>query len=502
MESSLNPKTQFQSALQSRQQEQQRQAKFFKVAVPIALAFHGLAIGGLTMLAQRGIPEAAAEEVEIVVDNTTDQKDEPQPIDPNGQGGDLAGGGGGGGSNKFSLLQADGGASDGNHIAALGNPFTTPEALTEVTTPVPETSAETPATPETIPEESKKSEPEKPESKKLESTQPESIKTDSKVSSKAFKASSKMGELNGKAEGKGDKGDPNGGKLNPNAPTGAGKAGGTGDGSGPGNGSGTGTGNGSGNGSGRGTGNLGNPGQKPVEKLPSSNPAPTIESKPQPIAIDPQTQATPQKKSPKCISNCNLDGYLGAEGTVRISQEIDKNGNVTAKLVKSSGDPEIDRKALEAIQNRKYESSDDGYRSNIRVTSQQEGSEFQREQENRRRQEQGDRDAIARDRILQDQERQAREREARPDPVKPAEPNPVPIPPAPIAPAPVVPAPIAPEPIAPEPVVPAPIPAPEPIAPMPEPEPITAPEPIAQPSPAPVELAPVPEASPPPAATP
>lgn len=95
MESSLNPKTHFQSALQSRQQEQQRQAKFFKVAVPIALVFHGLAIGGLTMLAQRKVPEVAAEEVEIVVDNTTDQKDEPQPIDPNGQGGDLAGGGGG-----------------------------------------------------------------------------------------------------------------------------------------------------------------------------------------------------------------------------------------------------------------------------------------------------------------------------------------------------------------------------------------------------------------------
>ncbi len=486
MDSSLSPKTQFQSALQSRQQEQQRQAKFFKRAVPIALVFHGFAIGGLTLLAQREVPEVAAEEIEIVADSTTNKKDEPQPIDLNGQGGDLAGGGGGGGSNKFSLLQTEGGMSDGNNIAALGNPFTTPEAPAEVTTPILETSAETPATPETIPEESKKSEPEKPESKKLESKQPESPKTESKVSSKDPKASSETGELNGKKEGKGDKGNPNGGKLNPNAPIGAGRSGG--------NGSGSGSGNGSGNGSGRGTGNPGNAGQKPVEKLFETKP----ESKPEPAAIVPQTQATPQKKSPKCISNCNLDNYLGAEGTVRISQEIDKNGNVTAKLVKSSGDPEIDRKALEAIQNRKYESSDDGYTSNIRVTSQQEGSEFQKEQETRRRQEQGDRDAIARDRILQDQERQTREAEQRSVPVVPAAPEPpkpvvqpvpepiiVPIPepalqpvPVPVAPTPVTPEPIA-EPIVPvaEPVVPAPVV--ESVVPVP-----TAPEPTVPPVPA------------------
>lgn len=491
MASSLNPKNQFQSALQSRQAEQQRQTKFFKVTVPIALVFHALAIGGLTILAQRGVPEIAAEEVEIVADNPPlEPKETSQPIDPNGQGADLAGGGGGSGSNKFSLFQTEGGASDGNNIAALGNPFTTPEAPNEVTTPVPEASAETPAIPETIPEESKK-----PESKKLESKKLEAPKTESKIPSKDPTASLKMGELNGKKEGKGDKGDPNGGKLNPNAPTGAGKAGGTGSGRGPGNGSGTGTGNGSGSGSGSGsgTGRLGNPGQTPIGKPSESKP----ERKPEPTAIVQQTQATPKKKSPKCIENCDFNEYLGAEGSLRISQEIDKNGNATVKLLQSSGDSELDRKALEAIKRRKYETSDDGYSSNVRVTSQQEGSDFARQQEIRRQQEQSDRNAINRDRILQDPERQTREAGKPPTPVVPAEPAPigpepvvkpvsapvrepilVPIPEAIVQ---TIPEPVVPTPVTPEPII-------EPIAPVVEP---VAPVPVAEPI-APLPVAPVP----------
>lgn len=63
---------------------------------------------------------------------------------------------------------------------------------------------------------------------------------------------------------------------------------------------------------------------------------------------------------------------------MRISQEIGKDGIVIPKLLQSSGDPELDRKALEAVSRRKYEASEDGDRTTIRMTSQQEEADFQR----------------------------------------------------------------------------------------------------------------------------
>lgn len=45
-------------------------------------------------------------------------------------------------------------------------------------------------------------------------------------------------------------------------------------------------------------------------------------------------------------------------------------GTVIPKLLQSSGDPELDRKALEPVSRRKYEASEDGDRTTIRVTSQ------------------------------------------------------------------------------------------------------------------------------------
>ena len=486
MESSPTPRIKSQSALQHRQEEMQQQTKFFKLAVPIALVFHGLTIGGLFMLSQRAVPEVAAEEVEIIADNTPPEpKETPQPIDPNGPGSDFAGGGGGGGSSKFSLFQTEGGTKDSNNIAALGNPFRQPDVIPESAPLVNSEPAET-VPQDAIDPEEKPKEISKPDSK----DKPPSIEK-SKPSLSQSTEPPKPGELDGTKNGTGSKGDPNGGKLNPNAASGVGKAGGAGAGKGPGNGTGIGTGNGSGDGSGQGPRNgngTGKSGSQPVAPVPQSvsQPASQPVSQPKPVAI--VTQPEPAKKGPKCVENCGLDEYLGAEGSLRISQEIDKNGNVTPKLLQSSGNSELDRKALEAIQRRKYETSDDGYSNNIRVTSQQEGSDFARQQEDRRRQEQSDRNAINRDRILQDQERQTREVEKPTVPIESSIPEPI-IKPAPES----IPNPIAapiPEPIAP-PIV-------QPVAPAPEPIAAPAPESIAPPIAEPV--APVPESIPEPVA--
>jgi TonB family protein len=226
-----------------------------------------------------------------------------------------------------------------------------------------------------------------------------------------------------------------------------------------------------------------------VPKSPSPS-----QSQPQP---QPQIKSTPQlaqkKEARKCIENCGLNEYLGSEGSLRIRQEIGKDGKVNPILVQTSGDPELDRKALEAIKNRRYETSESDTTSNIRVTSQQEGSDFTRQQDDRRQRRQIEQDAIARERAIQEQE--ARKSEPVAEPVVPAPPAPAAEPAAPITPPPAS-EPIAepivqptPEPVAPQPA--APIIDPESVAPEPvEPVAPLAPEPIV--GPAPVTPAPVP----------
>ncbi|MBD2081988.1 TonB family protein [Leptolyngbya sp. FACHB-17] len=102
-----------------------------------------------------------------------------------------------------------------------------------------------------------------------------------------------------------------------------------------------------------------------------------------------------RRNRPCCEDNCSLDEYLGAEGSARFDFDVDKDGNVfNVRLRQSSGNPEIDRKAEEAIRRRRYEASESGFQSQrIRVTSEQEGSDFQRQNADRRSQEEQDRAA-------------------------------------------------------------------------------------------------------------
>ncbi len=457
MQTSLIPEAHVQSALDHRLEETKQQQKFFKFTLPIALILHLGAIAGFVNIPRHIATDPAQDEVEIIADDQIEPKPDPtQAIDPNGQSGDLAGGGGG--SSRFSLSQTAGGTTDGNNIAALGNPFTATSPQT-----VPQVQSEMATMPvESVPDNAIEPEQkipiEKPAEKNKEAASNIS-KTDEKSTQKtsATPTPTNPGQLNGKEEGKGTKGDPNGGKLNPNAAAGEGQSGGSGTGKGDKSGSGT-------NSSGK---QPGIPG--------GSNVAPTVSKPPQP-----QPQINQKKEVRKCIENCGLNEYLGSEGSLRIRQEIGKDGKVNPILVQTSGDPELDRKALEAIKNRRYETSESDTTSNIRVTSQQEGSDFARQQDDRRQRRQIEQNAIVRERAIQEQE--ARKSEPVAKPVAPAPTEPIPEPVAPITPLPAAPAsePVT-EPITP----PAPEPVAEPVAP-PAPEPIVEPAPFApDPSPLP-----------------
>lgn len=482
MEPSSLSKPVVSSASQQRQQEQRRQLHFFKLTIPIALVLHfGVGLG-LSGLIARSIVDQPQEEVEIIADDVP--KDNPlepdltQAVNPNGENGDLAGGGG---SSTFALFQGNGGTVDGNNVAALGNPLTTPEPSSTETTVTPIEPSEKLSNPitEVSPEVTQQTKPEiqkKPEQKPQVKPETNS-KTDSNATKNTAVVAMEPGKFNGKANGKGDEGDSNAGKLNTNAADGSG------------NGSGNGSGRGAGNGLGRGAGNgnkLGRSGlpAKPVQAKPvqiKSSPIPSEAPKPiVPVVNNPAVQSKPAKKKLKCIEDCDSE-YFGAQGTLRISQEIGKDGKVIPKLLESSGDPELDRKALEAISRRRYEVSENGEQSTIRVTSQQPGSDFQRQQEARRQQRQSEQNTIDRERALQDQQNRNPIAPVVPDVIIPAATEPIApvqlVTPEPVAPAPepVAPAELAPTELAPtEPVAPT---IPAPVAPEPEPEPVILPTP-------------------------
>jgi TonB family protein len=191
-------------------------------------------------------------------------------------------------------------------------------------------------------------------------------------------------------------------------------------------------------------------------------------------ATKPSAPALPKPAGrPKltCLE-CPKPKYRGAEGQPKVTYDIGPDGRVTnVRLRQTSGNADTDRETLEAMQKWRFDPNTvpEGGRQNVkvRVTFEEEGSRFQRQNDDRRRQETEQRQAA-------DREQRRREAEA-PRPTA-AE---VPIAPAPVAPAPSAPERPAPEPpaSAPEPPAPEP-PAPEPPAPEPEP-PAPAPEPPA-----------------------
>ncbi|MEA5488496.1 MULTISPECIES: energy transducer TonB family protein [Pseudanabaena] len=93
----------------------------------------------------------------------------------------------------------------------------------------------------------------------------------------------------------------------------------------------------------------------------------------------------------ECLS-CPKPQYRGKEGTPRVTYDITPDGRViNVRLRQSSGDEQTDRETLEAMSKWQFnpQTVPEGGRANVRVriTFEEEGSKFQRQNEERRRQE-------------------------------------------------------------------------------------------------------------------
>ncbi|PZU95068.1 MAG: hypothetical protein DCE90_13300 [Pseudanabaena sp.] len=123
-----------------------------------------------------------------------------------------------------------------------------------------------------------------------------------------------------------------------------------------------------------------------------------------PDALNPPIESN-EKRPPKleCLS-CPKPQYRGKEGIPRVTYDIAPDGRVmNVRLRQSSGDPQTDRETLEAMSKWQFnpQTVPEGGRTNVkvRVTFQEEGSEFHRQNEERRREAER----------LAEQERQQRE---------------------------------------------------------------------------------------------
>lgn len=107
----------------------------------------------------------------------------------------------------------------------------------------------------------------------------------------------------------------------------------------------------------------------------------------------------------ECL-NCPKPQYRGKEGTPRVTYDIAPDGRVTnVRLRQSSGDEQTDRETIEAMSKWQFnpQTIPEGGRTDVkvRVTFEEQGSQFQRQNEDRRREAEK----------LAEQERQQREAE-------------------------------------------------------------------------------------------
>jgi TonB family protein len=210
-----------------------------------------------------------------------------------------------------------------------------------------------------------------------------------------------------------------------------------------------------------------------------TEPVSTLNTPPIPnLPENPTSPSTPLKL--ECIS-CPKPQFRGKEGTPRVTYDIAPDGKVTnVRLRKSSGDPETDRETLEAMTKWQFnpKTVPEGGRTNVkvRVTFEESGSQFQRENEERRRisEQRSEQQRIA-DRDRQQREAQIEAQKAKPAPTAVKEPSKEPMP-------------ISPKP---EPVYVAPVELPRPVPPV-----YVAPEPIAPPPPQYIAPEPLPASTP------
>ena len=109
------------------------------------------------------------------------------------------------------------------------------------------------------------------------------------------------------------------------------------------------------------------------------------------LTPSPSPSASPPPSSPEliCIS-CPKPEYQGSEASPRVDLNIRADGTVEVRLRESSGNPDLDRATLEAMSQWRFDPETvpkEGVRKRVRVTYEEEGSRFQRENEQRRREE-------------------------------------------------------------------------------------------------------------------
>ena len=143
-----------------------------------------------------------------------------------------------------------------------------------------------------------------------------------------------------------------------------------------------------------------------------------------PIPVPSQSNNNPQPKL-ECLS-CPKPQYRGKEGTPRVTYDIAPDGRVTnVRLRQSSGDAQTDLETIEAMSKWQFnpQTIPEGGRTNVkvRVTFEEEGSKFQRENDERRRQEaeqlasqQAEERKLAEEKKLAEESRQREEESAKP----------------------------------------------------------------------------------------
>lgn len=181
---------------------------------------------------------------------------------------------------------------------------------------------------------------------------------------------------------------------------------------------------------------------------------------------------------PQCVS-CPKPRYRGKEGIPRVTYDIAPDGRViNVRLRKSSGDPQTDREALEAMSKWQFDPKTipEGGQRNVRTrfTFEEEGSTFQRQNEQRRREQEEQRRVAE-----QEHQRQEAERQNQSSPITTTERKPT-VPDQPTIPA-------SPSPVVETstPIAPLEPSAPPPVETLPAPPPIAPPQPVPEDTPAP-----------------
>jgi TonB family protein len=110
-----------------------------------------------------------------------------------------------------------------------------------------------------------------------------------------------------------------------------------------------------------------------------------------PAAISPTPPVETKVRQLECRS-CPKPQYQGKEGTPRVIYDIGADGRVSnVRLRQSSGDEQTDRETIEAMSKWQFnpQTIPEGGRANlkVRVTFEEAGSQFQRENDDRRRRE-------------------------------------------------------------------------------------------------------------------